>query len=79
MFSNCDAGEDSWESPGQLGDHTSQSTLNIQIVIGRTVAKARILWPPDSKSQVIGKGPVVGKDWRQKEKGAVEDEKGEVE
>ena len=33
MLSNCDAGEDSWESPGQQGDQTSQSwrksTLNI--------------------------------------------------
>ena len=50
-----------------------------QIFIGRTVAKARIVWPPDSKGQFIGKDPDVGKDWRQKEKGAVEDEKGEVE
>ena len=33
MLSNCDAGEDSWKSPGQQGDQTSQSwrksTLNI--------------------------------------------------
>ena len=33
MLLNCDAGEDSWESPGQQGDQTSQSwrksTLNI--------------------------------------------------
>ena len=34
-----------------------------------------IVWPPDVKSQLIGKDPVAGKDWRQKEKKAAEDEK----
>ena len=29
MLLNCSAGEDSWESFGQQGDQTSQSTLNI--------------------------------------------------
>ena len=35
-------------------------------VIGRTDAKAEapILWPPDVKSQFIGKDPDAGKDWR---------------
>ena len=42
--------------------------------IGRTDAKAPILWPPDVKSQLIGKDSDAGKDWRQKEKGAAEDE-----
>ena len=28
----------------------------------------------DVKSQLIGKDPDTGKDWRQKQKGAVEDE-----
>ena len=44
--------------------------------IGRTDAEAEapILWPPDAKSQLIGKDPDTGKDWRQKEKGAAEDE-----
>ena len=39
-------------------------------VIGRTDAEteAPILWPPDVKSQLIGKDPDAGKDWRQKEK-----------
>ena len=37
-------------------------------------AEAPILWPPDGKSQFIGKDPDVGKDWRQKEKWAREDE-----
>ena len=36
--------------------------------IGRTVVKAKVpvLWPPDAKSQVIGKDPDAGKDQRQK-------------
>ena len=33
-----------------------------------------ILWPPDAKSQLIGKDPHAGKDWRQKKKRATEDE-----
>ena len=43
------------------------------IFIGRTDAEALILWPPDAKSQLTGKDPDAGKDWRQ-EKGATEDE-----
>ena len=35
--------------------------------------KLPILWPPDMKSQLIGKDPDAGKDWRQ-EKGMTEDE-----
>ena len=43
---------------------------------GRTDAEAEtpVLWPPDAKSQLIGKDPDGGKDRRQKEKGAAEDE-----
>ena len=46
------------------------------IFIGKTDAEAEvpILWPPDGKSQVIGKDPDAGKDWRQEEKGMTEDE-----
>ena len=46
------------------------------IFIGRTDAEAEapILWPPDSKNWLIGKGPDTGKDWGQVEKGTVEDE-----
>ena len=45
------------------------------IFIGRTDAKAEapVLWPPDAKSWLTGKGPDAGKDWGQKEKGT-EDE-----
>ena len=44
--------------------------------IGRadTEAEAPILWPPDAKSQIIGKDPDAGKDWGQEEKGTTEDE-----
>ena len=46
------------------------------IFIGRTDAEAEapILWPPDVKSQLTGKDPDAGKDWRQEEKGMTEDE-----
>ena len=45
------------------------------ILIGRTDAEAEAptLWPPDVKSQLTGKDPDAGKDWRQ-EKEATEDE-----
>ena len=36
--------------------------------------EASILWPPDAKRQLIGKDPDAGKDGRQKEKKAAEDE-----
>ena len=44
------------------------------IFIARTDAEALILWPPDVKNRLIGKDPVAGKDWGQKEKGVTEDE-----
>ena len=46
------------------------------ILIGRIDAEveAPIVWPPDVKSQLIGKDPDAGKDWGQEEKGATEDE-----
>ena len=44
--------------------------------IGRTDAEteALLLWPPNAKSQLIGKDPVSGKDRGQEEKGVTEDE-----
>ena len=44
------------------------------IFVGRTDAEAPILWPPDVKSQLIGKDPDAGKDRRQKQKWVAEDE-----
>ena len=37
-------------------------------------AEAPILWPPDAKSQLIGKDPDAGKDRRQEEKGMAENQ-----
>ena len=46
------------------------------LLIGRTdtEAEAPTLWPPDAKSQFIGKDPDAGEDWGQEEKGATENE-----
>ena len=63
MLLNCGAGEDYWEIKpvNPLGNRP-------WIVTGRTdvEAEAPILWPPDAKSQLIGKDLDSGKDWRQK-------------
>ena len=42
------------------------------IFIGRTDAKAEAttFWTPDVKTQLIGKDPDAGKDWRQKKRTA---------
>ena len=72
---NCGVREDSWESLGQneiqpVNPKGNQS----RIFIGRTDAEAEalIFWPPDAKRQLLGKD--AGKDCRQEEKGATEDE-----
>ena len=46
------------------------------IFIGRTDVEAEtpILWPPDAKNWLLGKDPIAGEDWRQEEKGTMEDE-----
>ena len=44
------------------------------LFIEKTDAEAPILWPPDVKSQLIGKDPEAGKGWEQEEKGEREDE-----
>ena len=43
---------------------------------GRNDAKAEtpVLWPPHTKSWLIGKDPDAGRDWGQEEKGTTEDE-----
>ena len=42
---------------------------HLWIFIARTDAEALILGSADVKSQLIGKDPAAGKDWRRKEKG----------
>ena len=46
------------------------------LFIGKTDTEAEspVLWPPDLMSWLTGKDPDAGIDWRQKEKGAAEDE-----
>ena len=64
--------EDSWESL----DSKEIKQVNPKgnqpwIFIGRTDAEAEapILWPPISKSWLVGKDPEAGRDWGQEEKG----------
>ena len=49
---------------------------NLWIIIGRPDAEAEapVPWPPDVRCQLIGKDLDSGKDWRQEEKRATEDE-----
>ena len=77
MLLNCGVGEDSWES---LGLQESQSVHSEGDqpwdIFGRNDAKAEtpVLWPPHTKSWLIGKDSDAGKDWWQEEKGMTEDE-----
>ena len=75
MLSNCDTGEDSWESLGlQTRQPVSPKGNQPWIFTEKTNAEIPIFWLPDVKSQVIGKDPDAGKNWGQKEKEAAEDE-----
>ena len=53
-----------------------EEEINLEYSLERLDAKAEapILWPPDVKSQLTGEDIDADKDWRQKEKGAAEDE-----
>ena len=70
MFLNCGA-ESPWDSKEikQVNPKGNQPW----IFIGRTDAEAPILWPPDVKSQLIGKDPDVDRDWGKEEKWMTED------
>ena len=77
MLLNCGAGEDSWKSLDFQEIKPVNPTGNRPwLLIGTTDAEAEdsILWPPDMKSQLIGKDPNAGKDWRKEETGMAEDE-----
>ena len=69
--------ENTLESPWGCKEIKSANPKGNQswIFIGGTDAEAEvpILWPPDVKSQLIGKDPDAGKDWRQEEKRMTED------
>ena len=72
---NCGAGEDCPLDSKEIKP-VSPTGNQCWIFTGRTDAEAEapILEPPDSKSRLTGKDPDAGKDWRQEEKGATEDE-----
>ena len=75
-LSNCGAG--GLESPLDCKEIQPVHPKGNQpwILIGRTDAEteAPIIWPPDAKSQLIGKDSAAGKDWGQEKKGLTEDE-----
>ena len=77
MLLNCGTRKDS-ESPLDCKEIKPVNPKGNQscIFIGRSYAEIEtpILWPPDVKSWLIGKGPDAREDWRQKEKGMTEDE-----
>ena len=55
-------------------DPASKTSIPRNIERSDAVVEASILGSPDVKSQLIGKDTDAGKDWRQKKKGAAEDE-----
>ena len=67
MLLNCGAGEDS-ESPLDSKEIKPVNAKGNQpwILSGGTDAEAEapVFWPPDGKSQLIGKDPDARKDWR---------------
>ena len=83
MLLNYGAGEDSWAWTKAWTSWTVRQFKPVSpkgnqpwILIGRSDAEveAPILWPPDMKSWLTGQGPGSGKDWRQAEKMAAENE-----
>ena len=77
MLLNCGVGEDS-ESPLDCKEIQLVHPKGDQswVFVGRTdnEDETPYLWPPDTKSWLIGKDPDAGKDWGQEEKGTTEDE-----
>ena len=70
--------ENTFESPLESKEIKSVNPKGNQplILFGKSDAKteAPIFWPPDVKSQLIGKDPDAGKDWTQEENRTTEDE-----
>ena len=69
------------KTPESLLDSKEINPVNPQgnqpwMFIGMTDAEAEVpmIWPTDTKSWLIGKGPSAGKGWKQKEKRLAEDE-----
>ena len=76
---NCGVEKDSWSWKRLLDCKEIQPVHSkdyFWVFIGRTDAKPEtpILWPPHTKSWLIGKDPDAGRVWRQEGKGKTEDE-----
>ena len=65
MLLNCGVGEDSIQSPLDCKEIQPVNPKINQpwIFIGRSDAEAPILWPPDAKSQIVGKDLEARKGW----------------
>ena len=63
-----------WTRPRKVDLKEQGELLPLCRSIGRTDAETPTLYPPDVKSQLIGKGPDAGKDRRQEKKGVTGDE-----
>ena len=75
MFPKCGAGEERLLNCKEIKLANPKGNQS-WIFIGRTDAEVAILFLSDAKSRLIGIGKDLhaGKDWRQKEKGPIEDE-----
>ena len=76
MLVNCGIGEDSWESwTARKSNQPILKEINPEYSLEglRLKLKLQYFWPPDAKSQLIGKDPDAGKDWRQEEEEMTED------
>ena len=66
MLSNCEAGEDSWESLGLQGDQSILKEINPEYSLEGLMLELlyfdHLMWRAEKKS-VIRKDPVVGKGW----------------
>ena len=76
MLLNCGPREDSWGLLDSKEIKTAYPKGNQPwIVFGRADADAEvpILWPPEAKSHLIGKGPTASKDWGRTKKRKADD------
>ena len=76
MLLNCGDEQYSWDLDYKEFKPVNPKGNQPSILIGRTDAEAEtpILWLPDMDSQLTGKDPGAGIDWRQKEKKVTQDE-----
>ena len=77
MLLNCGVGEDSWESLDckEIQPVHSEGGQPWDFFGGNDAgAETPVLWPTHAKSWLTGKDSDAGRDWRQEEKGTMEDE-----